>query len=49
MDKRASARVVWGHAPSENFWNLEAMGLLLRQFVGQNDASPRRDDRVLHT
>ena len=34
--------------PLENFWKLEAMRLLLRPFLGQNDASRRPDDRVLH-
>ena len=34
--------------PPENFWNLEAVSLLLRQILGQNDASRRPDDRVLH-
>ena len=37
-----------GMPPPENFWNLEAMRLLLRPFLGQNDASRRPDDRVLH-
>ena len=37
-----------GMPPQKIFWNLEAMGLLLRPFLGQNDASRRPDDRVLH-
>ena len=37
---------VWGHAPLENFCNLEALRLLLRLFWGQYDASRRPDDRV---
>ena len=41
MCKHATARGVWGHAPPENFWNLEAMKLLLRPFLGQNNASRR--------
>ena len=48
MRKRATARGVWGHSPPENFWNLEAMRLLLRPFLDQNDVSRRPDDRVLH-
>ena len=48
MRKHATARVVWGHAPSGNFGNLEAMRLLLRPFLDQNDASRKPDDRVLH-
>ena len=47
--KHATARGVWGNAPAENFLNLEAMRLLLRPFLGQNDAFRRPDaDRVLH-
>ena len=34
--------------PPEKVWNLEAMRLLLRPFLGQNDASWRPDYRVLH-
>ena len=34
--------------PQENVWNLEAMRLLLRPFLDQNDASQRPDNRVLH-
>ena len=48
MRKHATARGVWGHAPPETFLNLEAMRLLLRQFLGQNDASRRPGDRVLY-
>ena len=46
MHKHTTGRRVWGHALPENFWNLEAMRLLLRQFLGQYDASRRPDDRV---
>ena len=46
MQKHATARGVWGHAPPENFWNLEALRLLLRPFLSQYDASWRPDDRV---
>ena len=31
-----------GMPPPDNFWNLEAMRLLLRPFLGQNDASRRQ-------
>ena len=41
-------RGIWGHAPPEMFWNLEAMRLLLRPFLGQYNASWRPDDRVSH-
>ena len=34
--KHARARGVWGHAPPETFWNLEAMRLLLRPFFLAN-------------
>ena len=38
-----------GACPPENFGNLESMRLLLRPFLGQNDAYQRPDgDRVLH-
>ena len=37
-----------GMPPHKIFGNLEAMRLLLRPFLGQNDASRRPDDRVLH-
>ena len=37
---------VWGHAPPENFWNLEAKRLPLRPFLGQCNA-PRRPGHSL--
>ena len=37
-----------GIVPQKFFLNLEAMRLLLRPFLDQNDASRRPDDRVLH-
>ena len=37
---------MWGHAPPEKVWNLEALRLLLRLLLGQYDASRRPDDRV---
>ena len=44
-----SMQQLGGACPTRNFLNLEAMRLLLRQFLGQNNASRRPDDRVLHT
>ena len=44
---------VWGHAPPEKFWNLEAMKLLLGHiiyiyiFLAQYDASWRPDDSFI--
>ena len=46
VHKHATARGGWGHAPLENFWNLEAKRLPLRPFLGQCNA-PRRPDRSL--
>ena len=44
--KHVTGMGVWRHAPPENFWNLEAVRLLLRSFLGQYNASWRPDDRV---
>ena len=47
MRKHATARGVWGGCSPRNFWNLEALRLLLRLFWGQYEASWRPDaDRV---
>ena len=47
MRKHAIARMVWGNAPQEDAQNLVAMRLLLRAFLGQNNAS-RWPDEEFH-
>ena len=39
MCKYATAREVWGHAPPENFWNLEASGTTFGLLGGQTKAT----------
>ena len=46
VHKHAIARRVWGHAPLENFLNLEAKRLPLRPFFDQCNASQRPDHNL---
>ena len=46
VHQHTTATGVWGHAPPENFWNLEAKRLPLRPFLGQCNA-PWRPGHLL--